>query len=554
MWIIGAADGSGEHMEYKVIEEIQIGRLRMEVAVGDITRLPQRVGAVVSFDDARLSACTGIAAAIRRAAGSAEVDREIAVLAGFPAPKGKLLVDEAGLTSAGALNAEAILHLVACGEDAKLFISWWSVEEALWLAERSRLNSVAIAVPDMFDGGSKFIRTICEGVRRFAAGFRPQVHVRSMVLVVQSADMGHMVPSIFSSTEDAIRWAPPPSRRLFLQTNTFRASAIGSDMQLAVERLFAEEVSLPEVVSTAPVVSPASSMATSPQPQTEPAAPSTPAPRLPEPIKRAHVQQKLVVFAGSGLSLGRDVRGGFPTWKQLPERLLEACRAHDALPDEAIAAKRAAFQIRMSLEQMLSELGTLQAALGRDYQRALNDIFRPRDATPGAAHRAVLQLGARAVLTTNYDQLLEMVPEPEGPPRQAYTWKGATRALHDIRDGRKVLLKVHGSAEDHESVVMSSLEYHRARTDASYTAVLRYLLQDNLFLFVGYGMNDPMDLDLALRANADDFKSAAQRHYVLLYNPTDADIDRLSREYNVRVIPYTDHDQVRLFLTALAST
>src|SRR4029077_219082 len=107
--------------------------------------------------------------------------------------------------------------------------------------------------------------------------------------------------------------------------------------------------------------------------------------------------------------------------------------------------------------------------------------------------------------------------------------KEADRALGDLKAGRNVLFKIHGTVERHETVVMSDREYDAARADASYQAVLRYLLQDHVFLFLGYGMNAPLDLDLAFKANAVDFKSATQKHYLLLRSPSDGDRDRIER-------------------------
>ena len=100
---------------------------------------------------------------------------------------------------------------------------------------------------------------------------------------------------------------------------------------------------------------------------------------------------------------------------------------------------------------------------------------------------------------------------------------------------------------------MSDREYDAARTDASYQTVLRYLLQDHVFLFLGYGMNDPLNLDLAFAANAADFKSAAQKHYLLLRSPSDGDRNRIERAYNVRVLPYADHAEVPEILKQLAA-
>ncbi|CAN91437.1 MULTISPECIES: SIR2 family NAD-dependent protein deacylase [Sorangium] len=273
----------------------------------------------------------------------------------------------------------------------------------------------------------------------------------------------------------------------------------------------------------------------------------------PEPPRRlidAFQKHKLALFIGSGLSLGADVAGNFPTWRQLSERLLDVCETRGLKEPDWIQSKRNIFQGRMSLEETLHELGTLRTALARYYRAALRDIFRPRNASPGAAHRAVKALAVPAVLTTNYDQLLE-IADPL-PGRQPYTWQHADEALDDLRNGYKVLLKVHGSAEYHESIVMSAVEYIAARSHPPYHAVLSYLLQDNTFLFAGYGMNDPHDLDLVLKANADAFRASAQEHFALLLNPSPADVDRYFNNYHVKVIPYSQHQDVKDFLEALA--
>ncbi|HEX5751249.1 MAG TPA: SIR2 family protein [Archangium sp.] len=280
-----------------------------------------------------------------------------------------------------------------------------------------------------------------------------------------------------------------------------------------------------------------------------PASGSTMSVPFPKPVLEAYRSQSLAFFIGSGLSLGRDVKGNFPTWAQLPHRLLDVCARLDSLDAQVIQTRRGLFTGRMRLELMLADLGSLRAALDRDYQKALNDIFRPADAAPGAAHQAVARLGVRAILTTNYDPLLERLQEARH--RQPYTWKESDLALNDLESGRHVLLKVHGTAERFDTVVMTESEYRDVRSNPSYRAVLGHLLQGYTFLFIGYGMNDPLDLDLVLKWNAEAFKSAARRHYALLKDPSDTDRDRYEREYNIRVIPYNDHAQLPAILEEL---
>jgi hypothetical protein len=50
----------------------------------------------------------------------------------------------------------------------------------------------------------------------------------------------------------------------------------------------------------------------------------------------------------------------------------------------------------------------------------------------------------------------------------------------------------------------------------------------------------------------DAFRTSAQKHFVLLRNPSDTDADRYHREYRVEVLPYSEHGDVTAFLEALA--
>lgn len=270
---------------------------------------------------------------------------------------------------------------------------------------------------------------------------------------------------------------------------------------------------------------------------------------FPSPLVKALRSRELALVVGSGLSLGADVHGNFPKWKELPQRLLDVCEDQGLLDAAQLKAKRDLFKSRQRLEQMLAELGALKADLGRAYQKALTDIFRPANAAPGSAHHAVAQLGVRAILSTNYDPLLELTRETQH--RQAYTWKESANALGDLHSGRNVLLKIHGTAERSDTVVMTEGEYSDVRKDLSYQAVLSHLLHQFTCLFIGYGMNDPLDLDLVLKWNADAFKTASRRHYALLKDPPDTDVDRYDREYNVQVISYDDYAQLPHILDQL---
>ena len=318
-------------------------------------------------------------------------------------------------------------------------------------------------------------------------------------------------------------------------------------------------VPAPVVLPTPPVATPpASPLVYTPAPLvsspiTLPS--TTPIITFPPPLVEAYKRDRLAVLFGSGLSIAGDVVGNFPRWKELPERLISEAARHGVLTAEQASAKRAYFRDGdLSLEKMLAELDTLKIALrgARKYQHALNALFRPKDAVPGDVHRALLELQLRILATTNYDELYEHV---EGPPvRKAYTWKEADKVLSDIEDERRVLFKVHGTAESEESVVMTSSEYNDAAKHATYQRVLSHILQEYTFLLVGYGMNDPFDLDLVFLLNASSFGSVSRSHYVLMKDVSPSESDRWQREHNVHRVRYEKHEDLPAILRALRAT
>jgi WD40 repeat protein len=277
---------------------------------------------------------------------------------------------------------------------------------------------------------------------------------------------------------------------------------------------------------------------------------------FPPPLLEAYRAKKLALCVGSGLSLSKGVQGNFPTWKELPLRFLEACARYGMADSNFIQSLTNLLKSPASLEEMLSTLGLLRKKLGDGfYQKALNDIFRPRDAKPGPVHQSVARLDIPAILTTNFDPLIELA---EPPSRPVYTWKESPQALHDLESDRPVLLKIHGTANRADTVVMAELEYHQARSNQSYQAVLSYLFRGYTFLFLGYGMNDPLDIDLVLKRNTEYFGPAARQHYALMKQPSAtepraSEWDRYQREFNIQVLGFRDYGDLAALVESIAT-
>ena len=276
--------------------------------------------------------------------------------------------------------------------------------------------------------------------------------------------------------------------------------------------------------------------------------------QIPAPVLDAYKKQKLAVFVGSGLSMGKDVKGDFPSWGAIGGRLLDYAAKNNLRAESFINSIRDQLSNAELLEDMLSALESIKAILGENhYRKALSLLFRPTDAAPGAVHRALAKLNVPALLTSNYDQLLELSQPRE---RTVYTWQRADEALSDLQGGRSVLFKVHGTVEHGDSIILTKGEYDALQLNQSYRRVLEHLWVDHTCLFVGYGMNDPLDFDRVLNANQTCLKSANRDHYVLLRKDGVRSIDtaRYLRDFNVRVISYDNHDDILGFLAGFSET
>jgi len=274
---------------------------------------------------------------------------------------------------------------------------------------------------------------------------------------------------------------------------------------------------------------------------------------FPPPLVDAYRRGKLAVLFGSGLSIAPDVRGNFPRWKDLPDRLLAQALQQGVWQQAQVDAMGGFFKAGyVSLGAMLTALDVIKTPLrdARRYRPAITALFRPKDAAPGDVHRALVELGIDVLVTTNYDELLERVSG--APARQVYSWRQSDKALDDVKGGLPVLYKIHGNAADDDSIVMTRAEYEVAAKDVPYQGTMRFLLQTYTFLLVGYGINDPFDLDLVFGLNTAAFGSATNTHYALVKDAGQTDRDRWQRDMNIQVVPYDDHGDLPAILRTLA--
>lgn len=259
---------------------------------------------------------------------------------------------------------------------------------------------------------------------------------------------------------------------------------------------------------------------------------------------------KLIVFCGNGISQQSDVRPKMPTWHSLLNRLQEVAIQNGILASSECTE----IGTTSPTHVLLSELGKVRTALDQSHQfsDAIRSIFAPTDKTPGAVHNTIARSQVRMVLTTNYDTFLE-TPASD---RLLRTWIDSDSVLADMREGRRILLKAHGCALTPKNIILSKEDHAKLAGNASYQQLMRTIFSEHRVLFVGYGMNDPYDLDPVL-SSMKDWMASTQKNWVLDVRTNETSsrryAERMLTSFNSIALTYSSFDDLPEIVESLLS-
>jgi hypothetical protein len=183
----------------------------------------------------------------------------------------------------------------------------------------------------------------------------------------------------------------------------------------------------------------------------------------------------LVPFVGAGAGVG----AGLPSWGQLLAELAEQAGLHEDARDE-LAKLDVRDQAQLLRHEMASRAGTPGADAVNAFIAERTGDDHPR---LSVVHQLLATMPVREVVTTNYDLCLE----------QAF--RDAGRSLARLGDGTDRgdgwLLKMHGSADRPESIVLSREDYLRFEGDGvALAGVVQAMLLTRHLMFVGYSLSD----------------------------------------------------------------
>jgi hypothetical protein len=255
------------------------------------------------------------------------------------------------------------------------------------------------------------------------------------------------------------------------------------------------------------------------------------------------------VYVGAGLS----VPMGLPMWKTFAERLLEWAEIRRLIRPELLLS------LHQSLGAGDADLvadTTIDVARGSSVEHELisflREMFTDPDIVPGKNHKLLHSLGPGAVLTTNFDSLVEQtfVSKP------VYTHLDTESLLNALSARTFFILKLYGTLDRPESVVVSPRQYEDAIVgNLAFSQLMENVFVSRTLLFLGASLEG---IEAYLRGIK--FRGTLSRQHYALVAVTDATwrakAESLKRRYQIEVIPYTpspDHKEVEHFLDAITS-
>jgi hypothetical protein len=259
--------------------------------------------------------------------------------------------------------------------------------------------------------------------------------------------------------------------------------------------------------------------------------------------------RRCVLFVGAGLSRA----AGYPGWRALMETVVRETIRH-----AAVASAEGELTKLLEAGRFPELADQCREILGRSrFAALLRKELGKTVSPPKATHRAIVRTPYAAIVTTNFDTLLEDAYarwSDEGVPKAP---TGAQLGRHGtlLLDRAFFILKAHGTIHDEESLVFTSEDYRRiTHANPAFQSMMAAILLTHAVLFVGYSLSDP-NFRLLLESQLAVFGTQAPPRYALMEGVGTLEADILRRTAGIEVIsyPHGEHATVADFLGRVAS-
>jgi hypothetical protein len=274
---------------------------------------------------------------------------------------------------------------------------------------------------------------------------------------------------------------------------------------------------------------------------------------------RAICNRECILFVGSGLSAAvqnKRTLKNLPTWADLLKNMLDTlkskgqCDLNSAKQIEDLINDKKILIAAQELKEQLSKQNLLKGFL--------LDTFDSSQLSPHPNHKRIAQIHFRAILTTNYDTLIEDGFRQSGEPFISLDKNSLTSSQLPLRpNDPKFIFRLHGCYSDPNDIILGTRDYQDVMFNApGYRQLIETLFSVYTVLFIGFGGDDP-NLGSILDQLATFYGRQLHDHYILLPKGRmdSLERERLQKDRRVRVIEYgnsqQDHVMVKVLLEFL---
>lgn len=207
-------------------------------------------------------------------------------------------------------------------------------------------------------------------------------------------------------------------------------------------------------------------------------------------IYEASKNNKLVIIVGSGVSKNSDI----PIWNELLQELKKD------LP-KSIEHEYDALKIAQLYKNTFGFRDTIEK---------VKKVLNCSKAKPNKIHKVLFQMNPCHIITTNYDNLLEVQALANGEPFSTI------RRDSDIpyADYNRYIIKMHGDFVDNNIVLTEDDYLNYSKNFPLISSIVQSIFASKTILCVGYSFSDP-DLKMLLNAVKGVLKQDTPRVFLL---------------------------------------
>ena len=260
--------------------------------------------------------------------------------------------------------------------------------------------------------------------------------------------------------------------------------------------------------------------------------------KWPETLVRELADRRVLLFIGAGVS--KVAHEDMPTWPEFINSLSEYLPTRK---DKDLVRRMTRQNGLLDAAQIISD-GVSRAELNRVFRETF--IIGP---TPHHdIYQSLLNLDAKTIVTTNYDELLEKNFEYHSSGNASYSVCRYTSSdlLDNLRSPQRTIIKAHGCITEPSGLVLDRASYFKARqSHHGFFAILSSLCTVNTVLFLGCSLGDP-DMQMVLE-NIHLVSECTHSHYAVVSKQEHRSIVKsVKQTYNISCIEYPkgEHDTV----------